>query len=87
MVTESLVINAETVLHNVFSGIGGLGEFGEKFLFDLGLPSFDTIVHNSKAVFCLILGFLSAELTNKINALFRRLSDLVTRLATLQCQI
>ena len=32
-------------------------------------------------------GFLSAELANKINALFRRLKDLVTRLATLQSQI
>jgi len=32
-------------------------------------------------------GFLSAELTNKINALLGASSDLVTRLATLQCQI
>ena len=31
--------------------------------------------------------FLSAELTNKINAFLGASSDLVTRLATLQCQI
>ena len=32
-------------------------------------------------------GFLSAELTNKINAFLGASSDLVTRLAILQCQI
>ena len=32
-------------------------------------------------------GFFSAEFTNKINALLGASSDLVTRLATLQCQI
>ena len=32
-------------------------------------------------------GLLTAELTNKINALLDASSDLVTQLATLQCQI